>query len=79
MGKFKDKMIDDMNGHELQEYLIDCRSSHDAGYIQFLEEELEKAELLINKIKDMANDEVRVTIQDSIASSLIDLYYVNKK
>ena len=79
MGNLKDRMIDNMNGHEMQEYLNNCRSSHDIGYIEFLEEQLEKAELLISRIKDMADDEIIVTIQDSMAGALIDSYYDDKK
>ena len=54
MGQMKDRMIDNMNIHEMQEYLTRYRSSQDTGYIKFLEEQLEKAELLISRIKDMA-------------------------
>ena len=53
MGQFKDKMIDDMNPHEMQEYLTNNRTSHDAGYIEFLEEQLEKAEKKVNRYKKM--------------------------
>ena len=50
MGNLKDRMIDNMNGHEMQEYLNNCRSSHDIGYIEFLEEQLKKSE---EKIENM--------------------------
>ena len=79
MGKLKGIEIDNMNVHEMQEYLNGHRASHDIGYIKFLEEQLEKAELLINKIKDMAEDEIIVTIQDSMVGPFIDSYYDNKK
>jgi hypothetical protein len=48
MGQMKDKMIDSMNVHEIQEYLINHRSNQDAGYIKFLEQHLEEAEKKIN-------------------------------
>ena len=79
MGQMKDRMIDNMNIHEMQEYLTRYRSSQDTGYIKFLEEQLEKAELLISRIKDMADDEVKVIIQESMVSTLIDSYYDDKK
>ena len=53
MGQFKDKMIDDMNPHEMQEYINNNRANHDAGYIEFLEEQLEKAEKKVNKYRTM--------------------------
>ena len=52
MGQFKDKIIDDMNPYEMQEY-INNKASHDTGYIEFLEEQLEKAEKKIHKYKIM--------------------------
>ena len=63
----------------MQEYINNNRANHDAGYIEFLEEQLEKAELLISRIKDMADDEIEVSIQESMVSSFIDNYYTNKK
>tara|TARA_Y100000310_G_scaffold109907_1_gene108377 strand:- start:360 stop:656 length:297 start_codon:yes stop_codon:yes gene_type:complete len=54
MGQFKDKMIDDMNVHEMQEYLNNHRKGKDTGYIKFLEEQLkiaeEKVDILIKKL-----------------------------
>ena len=79
MGQMKDKMLSEMNVHEMHELLNNDRESHDTGYIQFLEEQLEKAETLINRIKDMADDEIKVSIQESMVSSYIDNYYNDKK
>ena len=53
MGKLKDKMIDDMNPYEMQEYLNNCKSDHDLGYIEFLEQHLEEAEIKIDKYKSL--------------------------
>ena len=71
MGQFKDKMIDDMNPHEMQEYLTKYRSDHDTGYIQFLEQQLETAEKLINHIK-------KELLRKDI-NKLIKSYYNDKK
>ena len=51
MGQLKDRMLDSMNGHEMQEYLTKYRSDHDIGYIQFLEEQLEKTEKKVHTYK----------------------------
>mgnify|MGYP003132543916 FL=1 len=55
MGKMKSKLFEDMNVYEMQEYFTKYRSSHDTGYIQFLEEHLEIAEekisILTKKLK----------------------------
>ena len=53
MGQFKDKMIDDMNAHEMQEYIDKHRKDHDSGYIKFLEQHLEEAEVKIEKYKKL--------------------------
>ena len=52
MGQLKDKMIDDMNAHEMQEYIDKHRKDHDSGYIKFLEQHLEEAEIKIDKYKN---------------------------
>lgn len=57
MGQMKDRMIDSMNPHEMQEYLNNYRSSHDVGYIQFLEEQLEKSEKKIDNYKKLLKAE----------------------
>lgn len=71
MGRMSDRTIDNMNAHEMQEYLNNHRSSHDTGYIQFLEEQLEKAEELINHIKkELSKKDI---------NKLIKAYYNDKK
>ena len=57
MGQMKDRMIDSMNPHEMQEYLNGYRASHDVGYIEFLEEQLEKAEKKIDNYKKLLKAE----------------------
>ena len=78
MGKLKGIEIDSMNVHEMQEYLNGHRASHDIGYIEFLEQQLEKAEQVIDRIKELADDEVVVSIQDSMAGPYIEMYYERK-
>ena len=75
MGQFKDRIIDNMNVHEMQEYLTSYRSQEDTGYIEFLEQQLEKAELLINKIKDITYE----INENRIINTLIKSYYNDKK
>ena len=79
MGKMSDMLIDGSTNEEMKSMIDNARAQHDSGYIQFLEEQLEKAETLIRRIKDMADDEVKVSIQESMASSYIDNYYNDKK
>ena len=50
MGQIKDRMIDSMNVHEIQEYLNNYRSSQDTDYIKFLEYQLKIAEEKIKKL-----------------------------
>ena len=50
MGKFKDVMIGEMDVHQVKELLNNFNASNDKGYIEFLEEQLKKAE---NKIDNM--------------------------
>ena len=79
MGEVKDLLISGSNSEELREMVDNARDQHNEGYIQFLEEQLEKAETLISRIKDMANDEIEISIQESMVSSFIDNYYNDKK
>ena len=79
MGKVKDLLISGSSSEELREMVDTARDQHNEGYIQFLEGQLEKAEILISRIKDMADDEIEVNIQESMVSSFIDNYYNDKK
>jgi hypothetical protein len=79
MGEVKDLLISGSNSEELREMVDNARDQHNEGYIQFLEEQLEKAETLISRIKDMTDDEIEVSIQESMVSSFIDNYYNDKK
>ena len=79
MGEMKDLLISGSSNEELREMVDNARDQHNEGYIQFLEEQLEKAETLISRIKDMADDEIEVSIQESMVSSFIDNYYNDKK
>ena len=79
MGEVKDLLISGSNSEELREMVDNARDQHNEGYIQFLEEQLEKAETLISRIKDMTDDEIEVSIQESMVSSFINNYYNDKK
>jgi len=79
MGEVKDLLISGSSSEELREMVDNARDQHNEGYIQFLEEQLEKAETLISRIKDMTDDEIEVSIQESMVSSFIDNYYNDKK
>ena len=79
MGKMSDMLINGATDEEMSAMIDNARNQHTEGYIQFLEEQLEKAEILIKRIKDMADDEVKVSIQESMVSSYIDNYYNDKK
>ena len=79
MSEIKDLLISGSSSEELREMVDNARDQHNEGYIQFLEEQLEKAETLISRIKDMADDEIEVSIQESMVSSYIDNYYNDKK
>tara|TARA_Y100000310_G_C20391389_1_gene672954 strand:+ start:324 stop:563 length:240 start_codon:yes stop_codon:yes gene_type:complete len=79
MGKMSDMLIDGSTNEEMKGMIDNAKAQHDSGYIQFLEEQLEKAETLIRRIKDMADDEVKVSIQESMVSSYINNYYNDKK
>ena len=57
MGKMKGRLFEDMNVYEMQEYLNNYRSGQDTGYIEFLEEQLEKAEKKINNYKKLLKAE----------------------
>ena len=50
MGKFKDTMIGEMDIHQVKELLNNFEASNDKGYVEFLEEQLKKAE---EKIENM--------------------------
>ena len=78
MGQMKQQMIEDMNIHEVKELLNNFNLNHSNGYIQFLEQQLEKAEKVLDRIKEMADDEIIVSIQDSMAGAYIDGYYERK-
>ena len=79
MGKVKDLFLNNATNEEMNSMIDNARDQHTEGYILFLEEQLEKAETLIKRIKDMADDEVKVSIQESMVSSYIDNYYNDKK
>ena len=79
MGEMKDLLISGSSNEELQAMVNTARDQHNEGYIQFLEGQLEKAEILISRIKDMADDEIEVSIQESMVNSFIDNYYNDKK
>ena len=79
MGEMKDLLISGSSNEELRAMVNNARDQHNEGYIQFLEGQLEKAEILISRIKDMADDEIEVNIQESMVSSFIDNYYNDKK
>ena len=79
MGEVKDLLISGSSSEELRTMVDTARNQHNEGYIQFLEGQLEKAEILISRIKDMADDEIEVNIQESMVSSFIDNYYNDKK
>ena len=51
MGRLKDKVISEMNVHEVRELVNNHKSSDDTGYIEFLEHQLEEAEKKIDKLK----------------------------
>ena len=79
MGQMKQQMIEDMNIHEVKELLNNFNLDHSNGYIQFLEQQLERAEQLIDRIKELADDEIVVSIQDSMAGPYIESYYERKR
>ena len=79
MGKLSDLLIENSIDDEMNAAIDNAKRQHDIGYIQFLEEQLEKAEILIKRIKNMADDEIKVSIQESMVSSYINNYYNNKK
>tara|TARA_R100001530_G_C4175506_1_gene117898 strand:- start:187 stop:426 length:240 start_codon:yes stop_codon:yes gene_type:complete len=79
MGKLSDLLIENSIDDEMNAAINNAREQHDTGYIQFLEEQLEKAEILIKRIKDMADDEIKVSTQESMVSSYINNYYNDKK
>ena len=78
MGKMKQQLIEEMSIGEVKELLNNFNPDHSNGYIQFLEQQLEKAEQVIDRIKELADDEVIVSIQDSMAGPYIEMYYERK-
>ena len=71
MGEVKDLLISGSSSEELQAMVDTARNQHDQGYIQFLEEQLEKAEELINHIKkELSKKDI---------NKLIKAYYNDKK
>ena len=58
MGKVKSMLIESMNVHEVSELVNNHKASQDTGYIQFLEEQLEKAEEKILKYKVLLQAEM---------------------
>ena len=78
MGEMKQRAIEDMSIGEVKELLNNFNSDHSNGYIQFLEQQLEKAERVLDRIKEMADDEIIVSIQDSMAGPYIESYYERK-
>ena len=79
MGEMKDLLISGSSNEELQAMVDTARNQHDQGYIQFLEEQLEKAEELIKKVKKMANSKIEISIQKTKTKYLINKYYNDKK
>ena len=79
MGKMGDLLISGSSNEELQAIVDNAKERIAEGYVKFLENQLEKAEILIDRIKDMADDEIEVSIQESMTSTYIDHYYNNKK
>ena len=51
MGEVKDLLISGSSSKELREMVDNARDQHNEGYIQFLEEQLEKAEEKMLKYK----------------------------
>ena len=51
MGKMSDMLIDGSTNEEMKGMIDNAKAQHDSGYIQFLEEQLEKAEEKILKMK----------------------------
>ena len=53
MGEMKDLLISGSGDEELQTMVDNARDQHAQGYIQFLEEHLEKAEKKVNKLQQL--------------------------
>ena len=51
MGEVKDLLISGSSSEELREMVDTARDQHNEGYIQFLEEQLEKSEKKISNIQ----------------------------
>ena len=79
MGEIKQKAIEEMTINEVSQLLNNFNLDHNNGYIQFLEQQLERAEQLIDRIKELADDEIVVSIQDSMAGPYIESYYERKR
>ena len=58
MGKMSDLLIDGATNEEMNAMIDNAREQHSNGYIQFLEEHLEKAEEKINKYKILLQTEM---------------------
>ena len=57
MGKMSDSTIDASTSKELNKMIDDARAQHTLGYVQFLEEQLEKAEIEISNLKEILRRE----------------------
>jgi len=79
MGEMKQQLIEEMSIGEVKELLNNFNPDHNNGYVKFLEQQLEKAEQVIDRIKELADDEVIVSIQDSMAGPYIEMYYERKR
>ena len=57
MGEVKDLLISGSSSKELREMVDNARDQHNEGYIQFLEEQLEKAEQKTEWLKSVLRQE----------------------
>ena len=79
MGKVNDLLMSGSSDKELNAMINNARDQHNKGYVQFLEEQLEKAEQLIDKIKDMTKNRTKVSVKKSILRTLVNRYNNDKK
>ena len=57
MGRMKDQMISDMNINEVKELLNNFNASEASGYIEFLENQLQKAEEKVSILTEKLSKE----------------------
>ena len=53
MGKMGDLLISGSSNEEMKAMIDNARNQHDAGYIQFLESQLEKSEKITHILKEL--------------------------